>query len=606
MEKCRINIKGMYCRSCEILIEDELTKIQGIKKAVLNHRAGTAEIYYEGQLNRNAVVTAIENAGYALGKEKSPLFSRNYYDYIELSIAFLIVLFLFLTLKTLDVFSLTSSISGNYSSLPVVLLIGLTAGVSSCMALVGGLVLGASAHFSKKYPNASGMEKFKPHLFFNIGRIISYFILGGVIGYTGSFFQLSTSFLGIMIVVVGLVMFLLGSQLIDIFPILKKISFTMPKGLSRMLGIKDRSELEYTNKNASIMGASTFFLPCGFTQAMQLYAMSTGSPLAGALTMGVFAIGTAPGLLTVGGITSVVKGQSAKFFFRTVGIIVIFLALFNISNGFNLLGINPDVSQVFGKSNSTEASSQDENVKLVNGVQEVRMVQNNSGYIPNNFTIKKGVPVKWIITSEDSNSCTASIVSQKLGIKQTLKAGENIIEFNPDEAGTIRFSCAMGMFTGSFTVIDNTSAESNTSTSVATQNVQNTTAANPPAGQSCGSGGSGCGCGAKKNTAGNANTVKNGEVTAQGEVQLIKATYSADNDIVPNKFIVKANKPVKFEIEAKDDGNGCMGSVTVPGLTNKIEVFSKGQTITFDFTPSKPGIFNITCAMGVRGQIEVN
>ncbi|MCL5433340.1 MAG: sulfite exporter TauE/SafE family protein, partial [Patescibacteria group bacterium] len=605
-----------YCVSCEILIEDELAKIPGIKKAYLNHQAGTAEIYYEGQLNYSALKNAIESAGYALGKEKLQFISRNYYDYIELSIAFLIVLFIFLILKTSDVLNLTSSISGNYSSLPVVLLIGLTAGISSCMALVGGLVLGASARYSEKHPNATGMEKFKPHLFFNIGRILSFFILGGLIGYAGSFFQLSTSVLGIMIVVVGLVMFLLGSQLIDIFPILKKISFTMPKGLSRMLGIKDRSEVEYSNKNAAIMGALTFFLPCGFTQAMQLYAMSTGSPAIGALTMGVFAIGTAPGLLSVGGLTSFIKGQAAKFFFRTVGIVVIFLAIFNISNGFNLLGINPDVFQVFGKSNKVSANSyQDDNVKLINGVQEVRMIQDNSGYVPNSFTIKKGIPVKWIITSEVPNSCAASIVSQGLGVRQILQAGENVIEFNPDETGIIRFSCSMGMYTGYFEVVDNNSSSPNTEAPVADQNVQNTTTANPGAGQSCGgSGGGGCGgcggggggCGAKKNPS-NTNTVTAGEVTNQGDVQLIKAVYDLDNDIVPNRFVVRANQPVKFEIEAKDDGVGCMGSVTIPGLTNQIEVFSKGQSTTFDFTPTKKGIFNITCAMGVpRGQIEVN
>lgn len=601
MEKCKLDIKGMHCRSCEILIEDELTKINGIKKAVVDHKNGTAEIFYSGRFNKESVKKAIENAGYSLGKEKLQFISLDYYDYLELGVIFIILMLLYLIAKNLGLFNLTNSISSNYSNLSVVLLIGLTAGVSSCMALVGGLVLGASARFAEKHPSATGLEKFKPHLYFNLGRIASYFVLGGIIGLVGSFFQLSTSILGIMTIAVGMVMFVLGGQLVEIFPILKRISFTIPKSLTRTFGIKDRAEMEYSNKNASIMGALTFFLPCGFTQAMQLYAISTGNPVSGALTMGVFAIGTAPGLLSVGGLTSVVKGEGARYFFKTVGIIVIFLALFNLSNGLNLLGINLQIPFVFGSNTNNNSEPSDENVKTVNGVQEVRMTQDASGYTPNNFIIKKGIPVKWIITSQDSNTCAASIVSQQLGIRQSLQPGENIIQFTPSETGIIRFSCIMGMYTGSFNVTDGSSGRAENNTLVA----QNTTSNSQATQQSCGSSG-GCGCGGAQKPI-DSNSLKTGDVIDQGNIQLIKAVYTTTSDISPNKFSVKINKPVQFDIDAKDNGSGCMGSIAVPGLTKKIEVLTKNQTTTFNFTPTKTGVFNITCAMGIpRGQIEVD
>ena len=303
------------------------------------------------------------------------------------------------------------------------------------MALVGGLVLGASARFSAENPGASKLQKFKPHLLFNLGRIISYFIFGGLIGWAGSFFQLSTSVLGILTIVVGMVMLILGGQLVDIFPILKKVSFTLPKSVSKIFGIKDQT-------NPALLGASTFFLPCGFTQAMQLYAMSTGSPVTGALTMGVFALGTAPGLLGVGGLTSIVKGTIARYFFKGAGVVVAMLAIFNISNGLNLLGINLlETPKVLGKQT------------IVDGVQEIYMKQNADGYSPNSFTITQGIPVRWIITSETINTCASSIISSQLGIRQGLRKGENIIEFTPTEAGTMRFSCTMGMYTGSFNVL---------------------------------------------------------------------------------------------------------------------------------------------------------
>src|SRR3990167_494550 len=342
MSKQKIHIKGMHCRSCEILIEDELKKVRGIQSVYVNHKTGIADVHCECELDSNEVQTAIEKAGYTIGEDgKIHFFSRNHRDYIDLGIAFFIATALFLVAKTLGIFNLGSTISGSYSSLPIVFLVGLTAGVSTCMALVGGLVLGASARFSAQNPYATGIEKFKPHLFFNLGRIASFFVLGGLVGFAGSLFQLSTSVLGTLTVAVGLVMLLLGGQLIDVFPILKKISFTLPKGLSRMLGIQEKSLGEYSNKNASLMGAMTFFLPCGFTQAMQLYAMSTGSVVSGALTMGVFALGTTPGLLAVGGLTSIIRSGSARLFFKTAGGVVILLALFNVGNGLNLLGLNP-------------------------------------------------------------------------------------------------------------------------------------------------------------------------------------------------------------------------------------------------------------------------
>lgn len=594
MSNEKIHIKGMHCRSCEILIEEELKKIKGVKEVSVSHTNGTADISFEDTLNKFDVKCAIENAGYCIGENaKLPFISKNKKDYFELGIAFFIATILYIVASKFGLFELTGSVKGSYSSLPVVFMIGITAGISTCMALVGGLVLGMSAKFSVQNPDASKVEKFVPHIYFNLGRIISYFVFGGIIGYAGSFFQLSSSVLGLLTVAVGLVMLLLGSQLIDIFPFLKTISFTLPKSLHKLLGINKKTSAEYSNKNASILGASTFFLPCGFTQAMQLYAISTGSPLQGALTLGVFALGTTPGILGIGGLTSIVKGESSKLFFKTAGVIVMFLALFNVSNGLNLLGVKAVFAQ-------NKIESVDKNVKIVNGVQVVKMTQKTNGYSPNTFTIKKGVPVKWIINSESVYSCAASIVSQQLGIRASLKLGENVFEFTPTQVGTIRFSCSMGMYTGSFNVVDGNSLSE--STQIKNTQVQNALPTNPPSGSSCGGSG-GCGCGGSKKSV----TSTTGDVVNEGKTQVLKATYSVSTDITPNKFTVKKGVPVRFEVLAKENGQGCMGSVAIPGLTEQVAGFRAGKSVVFEFTPTDTGTFPITCAMGVpRGDITVN
>lgn len=120
-----------------------------------------------------------------------------------------------------------------------------------------------------------------------------------------------------------------------------------------------------------------------------------------------------------------------------------------------------------------------------NGVQEVNMNVDASGYSPNSFVIKKGVPVKWNVNVKQLTGCNSELVMNDYNIDARLKQGPNTFEFTPDKTGTIRFSCGMGMIRGSFVV---------TETGTASQ--QEIASATPPAGMQCGgAGGGGCGCG---------------------------------------------------------------------------------------------------------------
>lgn len=447
-EKLTLHIAGMHCRSCEILIEQNISKVSGVESVHSNFKHGTAEVYFRGK-RPNAVdlETAVRNAGYRLGVgKKASFFSRNFRDYYELMVAAALLAILYFVLSLSGLLSLDFQF-GNSPSFFIVLLIGLTAGVSTCMALIGGLVLGISARHAEVHPDATRMQKFRPHLFFNLGRIISYALLGGLIGLLGSAFTLSSLFLGILIFIAGIVMLFLGLKLIEIFPVLDTKTFALPTSISRFLGLS-REIKEYSHKGAFITGALTFFLPCGFTQAMQIYAVSTGSFVQGSLIMLLFAIGTMPGLLSLGGLTSTVRGAFASQFFKVVGLAVIVFGVINISNGYNLAGYTlPSVA-------SDVAKEQAPTVPVENGKQIVRMSQLAYEYQPNQFTVKKGVPVKWIITSENQYTCAAYITMPQLGISQALKEGENIIEFTPTRTGKLKFTCSMGMYSGVFTVVN--------------------------------------------------------------------------------------------------------------------------------------------------------
>ena len=130
----------------------------------------------------------------------------------------------------------------------------------------------------------------------------------------------------------------LGLKLTGISPKLSNMSLALPKKLCRALGMKNQNG-EYSHKEAFVGGALTFFLPCGFTQAIQIYAVTTGSFVSGATIMFLFALGTIPGLLSVGALTSFLKGMPARVFFRFVGMVFLILGSLNIANGYNLSGI---------------------------------------------------------------------------------------------------------------------------------------------------------------------------------------------------------------------------------------------------------------------------
>lgn len=614
----KIPIKGMHCRSCELLIEENLKELSHVKSVEVDYRKGEALVYYEGQTpNQDTINKAICAAGYEIGRsEKLPFFSTDKKEYINLGIAFLFLMAVFLLLKGTGLFDINLGSSLSNPSWGLIILIGLVAGFSTCMALVGGLSLGLSTKFIENHPKATTSEKFRPHLFFMAGRIVSYALLGGLLGLLGTVFKLSSLTNSILTILVGLVMLVMGLQLIDIFPRLSSFKLALPKSVAKAFGFSGKAK-EYSNWNAVVLGALTFFLPCGFTQAMQLYAVSTGDFWSGALIMGLFALGTAPGLLSIGGLTALVKGKFKARFFKVAGLAVIFFSLFNLNNGYTLSSLSVGG---FGNSSSNSVVS-DPNVKMENGVQVIHMVEGNSGYSPNKFSIKKGVPVKWIIDAQAPYSCASSIVVPKLNISKNLEAGENIIEFTPDQTGKIPFSCSMGMYTGVFNVYDGnapTASDLSTSAPVATSGGSCGVVKVASGGGSCGGGGSattakasgGCGCGGGGGSCGGGakivpNTTDTPAVQAN-DVQVIKATYTVSGDLQPNSFTVKAGKPVRFEVLAKEDGVGCMGSIQIQSLYENIQQFRKGETVVMEFTPQTPGSYLIACAMNVpHGTLKV-
>jgi len=444
VEQKIIPIKGMHCKSCEIVLSEKLGAISGVSKVSVKFGTNNAIITARKMPDDNTIAAAVKEAGYEIGYEKKPLISKNKTVRRDVIIGIIIITILAIFVWKTKFADVTLLKTSGLNSSIAALIIGLTAGFSTCMALVGGLVLGISAQHAKKYPNVSAIKRFKPHLIFNLGRIAGFMFFGAIIGALGSIFQVSGNILGILMIFIGIAMAILGLNLTELFPKLKNI--TLPSKIGKTIDTRINKSGKYNSISTLVTGALTFFLPCGFTQAMQLVAIGSGSPVTGALIMGMFALGTAPGLLTIGGLTSIVKGAFAKSFFRIIGVGVVAMALINIMNGANLINIHlPDFES------EQTITTMDKSVKKFETIYHL-----DNDISPNKFTAKVGQKSALIVeVKDDGQGCMSTIMIQGLNDKpQYLKSGKKLIlDFTPTSTGEYKITCAMGVERGTIKVV---------------------------------------------------------------------------------------------------------------------------------------------------------
>ena len=426
-----ICIQGMHCASCDMMVERKLSKVPGILDVDAHHATGEVVITTDpaNPPDEASIQRAVEQAGYALGSAADQTLWR------DVAVSMIIVIAGYFLLQRFDLSALAPSTTEVFS-LGAVLIIGLVAGASSCMAVAGGLLLAVSAKHNELHAAETPAQKFRPVLFFNLGRLASYFILGGAVGMLGQSLSLSTRMTGYVNIAVAVVMILFALSILHLLP--KNVR--MPKGIARR--IASISDSDHPAAPA-LLGALTFFLPCGFTQSLQLVALASGSAASGAAIMFTFALGTLPFLLGIGALGVTLKGTLSRSFLHFAGVVVFVLAVFNLQTGLALAGLSTGQA-----ANAPMAAP-----VARKGIQEVAMVVTAYGYEPSAITIKAGVPVRWTVNGTGASGCTSILTIPDLNITQALKRGDNVIEFTAPKKGQLAFMCSMGMVRGSFTVI---------------------------------------------------------------------------------------------------------------------------------------------------------
>ncbi|MBU3160850.1 sulfite exporter TauE/SafE family protein [Clostridium frigoris] len=432
VKKERIKVFDMTCTSCESRVERAVTKLNGVKNALASFSNQSLTIEYDTDFcNIEKIRTAINVAGYSTKDSGS----------YKIAGIFIIVAAIILIGNSSGGIDMTSKLNG--ATYFVLFIVGVLTSIH-CVGMCGGIMLSQSITKDSK----SKFDSVRPALLYNAGRVLSYTVIGGIVGALGSILSLSISAKAGLQIFAGVFMIIMGLNMSG-FSLFRKLNFKLPWSAC---SIKKKPKTPF------LVGVLNGLLPCGPLQTMQLYALGTGSAFNGAVSMLLFSLGTVPLMLTFGALSGLITKGYTKTLLKFSGILVVILGIVMGTRGLALAGINvPSTSTIAASlSGNKTLTSAPPAAKptIVNGVQIIRMTADGSGYTPNGLYVQKNMPVKWIINGKALNSCNGQIVVPSLNINKTLQSGENIIEFTPKDKD-ISFSCGMGMIRGVIKVVDN-------------------------------------------------------------------------------------------------------------------------------------------------------
>lgn len=418
-------VTGMTCTSCEKTIHQSLKSLKGVKAVQVSYKKSRVTIQFNPKIvTFETIMKTIEECGYRIGaKDRQELFS-----------IVLILWALYLIIKHTVGFDFVPRLDQSVSY-GLLFTIGLLTSFH-CIAMCGGINL------SQCLPHQVGDEDnkltaLKPSLLYNLGRIVSYTIIGGIVGLIGSAISFSDQMTNYISVFAGLFMLLLGLKMLNIIPALRQIQFKLPvpKRIRYLINKKKRVSGPF------VVGLLNGFMPCGPLQTMQVYALATGSFLVGALSMFFFSLGTLPLMFGFGALGSLLSGRFKQSMTKFSGVLIVVLGLVMANRGLNI-----NLFAFFGPKGEVAVMKED--------YQYVKTTFTNGNYKP--IVVEEGVPVIWEIeiAKEDINGCNYQMIIPDYYITYTLKPGTNIIEFTPNKSGTISYYCYMRMIRSQISVVD--------------------------------------------------------------------------------------------------------------------------------------------------------
>ncbi|HVI42897.1 MAG TPA: sulfite exporter TauE/SafE family protein [Anaerovoracaceae bacterium] len=447
-------IKGMTCVNCENRIERKLKNKNGIANAIVSYGKGTALVTYDPDLTDiPEIAELIGNLGYeAVIPNETLKPETKRFSSIQVVGIFVILIALYVMINHFGGFNIFNYFPQAKQGMGygMLFVIGLLTS-THCIAMCGGINLSQCVPYKTSREGKNKISSLMPSILYNSGRVISYTIIGGLVGALGSVVSFTGAGKGIVALIAGVFMVIMGLNMLNLFPWLRRFNPRMPK----IFAVKIN---EQKNSNKPLyVGLLNGLMPCGPLQAMQLYALSTGDPIKGALSMLLFSLGTVPLMFGLGALSTVLTKKFTSRMMSVSAALVVILGVFMFSNGMALTGYAMPFSSGSGSQTASASSAQGATAELVDGVQVVTTKLNSGGYEP--IVVQKGIPVQWNIQADasDINGCNNRIVVPEYNLEKQLEPGDNMIEFTPDKSGVVRYSCWMGMIRSQITIVDDLS-----------------------------------------------------------------------------------------------------------------------------------------------------
>ncbi|WP_099467455.1 urease accessory protein UreH domain-containing protein [Konateibacter massiliensis] len=443
----KLRIGNMTCVSCQNKIEKRLRSTAGIQSATVSFREGTADITFDTDIiSLKDIITIIEKLDYDVLPDKA----GNTPDTNQTIGLLIIIISLYILLQRFGILNLLvpSQLAQTNMGYGMLFLIGLITSVH-CVAMCGGINLSQCLPKEETLGDKSRISTLKPAFFYNLGRVASYTIVGFIVGALGMVFSFSNTTQGLLKLIAGIFMIIMGINMLGVFPALRKLTPRMPKIFAGKI-----NRQKATAGSPFLIGLLNGLMPCGPLQAMQLYALSTGNPLAGAFSMFLFSLGTVPLMFGLGALGTMLGKKFTRKIITAGSVLVVVLGLSMLTQGLNLSGFSLS-SLMMGNSSSSDVQSSDE-VVIEDGVQLVSSTLSSGRYPA--ITVQAGIPVKWTINAPTGsiNGCNYKIYIPEYDISYEFQTGDNVIEFTPDKTGTVPYSCWMGMIRSSITVTGQT------------------------------------------------------------------------------------------------------------------------------------------------------
>jgi uncharacterized protein len=355
--------------------------------------------------------------------------------------------------------------SGTMSQLVVAFVTGLTTGGLSCLAVQGGLLASSLAHqieqdYVAQVSQRKTHKKSKvqtpvrsnsalPIFLFLVAKIVTYTLLGGLLGLLGSYLTLSPATRAFLMIAIGIFMVGNALRMFNVHPIFRYFSIEPPKFITRYIRRTAKGTDTFT---PLFLGALTVFIPCGVTQAMMAAALGTGSVGMGAALMFAFTLGTSPIFFVVAYLATELGSRLEKFFMRFVAAVVLILGLLTMNSGLNILGSPLSVQNLsrglFPSNDGAVAETESTSPVAANGGLTLQV--QNEGYFPQTLKAPAGQNITLNLVTNKTYSCSRDFVIPALDYYELLPdTGTVQVSIPAQEKGsTLFFTCSMGMYTG--------------------------------------------------------------------------------------------------------------------------------------------------------------